>query len=200
MYFLDFRFRLWSLLVIFSRLVQAIFEHCFWLPFFEMFHWFWDLQSSKWKDYRGKTNCCRKSPIFNKLKTLWFLVLFWHRFDIIFHVLSVTDFGMLFGIVFLKFLSIWVQNWAPGFVSFGTLFRYFFDPVPQGCLWRFLGSFWHPLLLHFGISSGSLYSTCRLPQAPPVEQILPFLGLARNTGSVNKKYGRRHAYELAWCS
>ena len=55
-----------------------------------------------------------------------------------------------FWMVSFRFLSILIQERAPGFASFGTHFWYLFDHGPQGCLWRFLGWFWLCFWLQFG--------------------------------------------------
>ena len=56
----------------------------------------------------------------------------------------VIDFWIFWGYLF------WFSNrFGPQFVYFGILFLYFFDSVPQGCLWRFLCSFWQRFGFHF---------------------------------------------------
>ena len=133
--------------------------HVFGIPFFEnilclLFFWFptnfGTLDPRNARFYNGKTNTCRKSFFLKQIEKTMIscslLASFWHHCS----CFSVTEFWIIFGWYLLVFLSILIQERAPGFASFGTHFWYLFDHGPQGCLWRFLGWFWLCFWLQFG--------------------------------------------------
>ena len=73
----------------------------------------------------------------------WFLVHFWNHFAIMFQVILWTIVQWFVGWYFVVFYN-FHSNWDSPLASFRYPFRYFLEPAPQGCLWRFLGSFWIP--------------------------------------------------------
>ena len=72
------------------------------------------------------------------------MALFWHRFDIIFHVFSVTDFGMILGIVFSSFYRFGFKNGHPSLHLLAHFFNIFSIMLRKGVFEASLARFGTP--------------------------------------------------------
>ena len=107
--------------------------------------------------------------------------LLWHGFWMSLGI----DFGSILILIWHKvqsclrvfFNHFWdriCQKWFQQVSVWNNMFAPFYDPVPQECFWRSLGSFWHP----FGsilVPFGSLLAPCRILSAPFGSSWHPFV-------------------------